>query len=163
MASDAISAENLPRATTPGGGPAAPAPVAGNVADAAGVALSIACGVHCLLTPILLIALPALGEAFHRPIVHRVIAIGVTVIAAYALWRGYRRHGHLLPMALGFAGVLTIWAAAFLPHHAHAHDHFHLPAGTIVTMLGSLMLITGHLLNIRTCRAGCCRRPTIPV
>ena len=45
-----------------------------NTADTAGVALSIACGIHCLLTPILLLSLPNLGEAFHTPIVHRVIA-----------------------------------------------------------------------------------------
>lgn len=127
-----------------------------NAADAAGVAVSIACGIHCILTPILLLALPSLGEAFHAPIVHRVIAVLVTGIAAYALWRGYRRHGHALPVIIGSVGVLTIWSALFIPHEAHDHDHFHLPMGTIVTILGSLLLITGHILNIKNCRAGCC-------
>ena len=127
-----------------------------NTADAAGVALSIACGIHCLLTPILLLSLPSLGEAFHNPIVHRVIAIGVTSVAAFALWRGYRRHKHLLPLAIGAAGVLMIWGALAIPHATHDHDHFHLPAGTFVTMIGSLLMITGHILNIRNCRTGCC-------
>lgn len=121
-------------------------------ADAAGVAVSLACGIHCLLTPILLLALPTLGEAFHRPIVHRLIAVAVTAIAAWALWRGYRRHGHRLPLAIGMTGLAAVWAALFMPHEAHDHDHFHLPTGTIITMVGSAMLIAGHLLNIRACR-----------
>ncbi len=127
-----------------------------NPADAAGVALSIACGIHCLLTPILLLALPSVGEAFHNPMVHRLIAMGVTSIAAFALWRGYRRHKHLLPLIIGAAGVLMIWGALFVPHQTHDHDHFHLPAGTIMTIIGSALMITGHIINIRNCRTGCC-------
>lgn len=127
-----------------------------STADAAGVALSLACGVHCLLTPILLLVLPSLGEAFHNPIVHKGIAIGVTAVAAFALWRGYRRHRHALPLVLGTIGVLTVWGALAIPHETHDHDHFHLPAGTIVTLIGSGFLIAGHLLNIRNCRVGCC-------
>lgn len=125
-------------------------------ADAAGVTLSLVCGIHCLLTPILLLFLPAIGEAFHAPIVHQVIAVAVTGIAAFALWRGYRRHHHMVPLILGAIGILIVWSALFLPHEAHDHDHFHLPTGTIVTMIGSVMLITGHLINIRDCRRACC-------
>jgi hypothetical protein len=125
-------------------------------ADAAGVAVSLACGVHCLLTPILLVFLPSLGEAFHTPIVHQSIAVVVTGIAAWALYRGYRRHRHVAPLVLGLIGLLAIWAALFVPHEAHDHDHFHLPVGTIVTMLGSALLIVGHILNIRACRCTHC-------
>lgn len=135
--------------------PAPVAPTAGAAADAAGVAVSLACGIHCLLTPVLLLFLPALGEAFHAPIVHRVIAVAVTAIAAWALWRGFRRHHHVAPLVIGSIGLLAIWTALFMPHEAHAHDHFHLPTGTIVTMIGSLMLITAHLLNIRAARCRC--------
>lgn len=136
--------------------PAVEAPSGGNGADAAGVAVSLACGIHCLLTPILLLFLPTLGEAFHRPIVHRVIAVAVTAIAAWALWRGYRRHGHVTPLVFGLVGLSAIWSALFMPHDAHAHEHFHIPAGTLITMFGSALLIVGHVLNIRNCRAGCC-------
>ncbi|HRK31299.1 MAG TPA: MerC domain-containing protein [Tepidisphaeraceae bacterium] len=131
-------------------------PTETSTADKAGVALSVACGVHCLLTPVLLLALPAVGEAFHNPIIHKLIALGVTGIASYALWRGYRRHGHLLPLIIGSVGVIAVWAALAVPHETHDHDHFHLPLGTIITMAGSALLITGHILNIRNCRAGCC-------
>src|SRR5262245_4353707 len=110
-------------------------------ADAAGVTLSLLCGIHCLLTPILLLFLPALGEAFHQPIVHQAIAVGVTGIAAFALWRGYRRHHRPLPLIIGSIGVLTVWyAALFIPHDVHAHEHFKVPLGTVVTMIGSAML-----------------------
>lgn len=152
-APDAPGADGrAPVATTPVHGP-----VTGASADAAGVAVSLACGIHCLLTPILLLVLPSLGEAFHHPFVHRAIAVVVTGIAAWALWRGYRRHGHRLPLTAGLIGLTAIWAALFLPHEAHAHEHFHLPVGTVVTMFGSLLLITGHLLNIRACR---CTNPS---
>lgn len=140
---------------------ARPAEDAGNAADAAGVAVSLACGIHCLLTPILLLFLPTLGEAFHRPVVHRTIALAVTAIAAWALWRGYRRHGHATPLAFGLAGLAAVWTALLLPHDAHAHEHFHIPAGTLITMLGSVLLITGHVLNIRACR--CCTPARSPV
>jgi hypothetical protein len=125
-------------------------------ADQAGVIVSIACGIHCLLTPILLLALPALGEAFHNPLIHRAIAVAVLGIAAFALYRGYRRHHHVSPLVFGLAGVAAVWAALFVPHAAHDHDHFRLPIGTIVTMLGSALLITGHVLNIRAGRCTKC-------
>jgi hypothetical protein len=125
-------------------------------ADAAGVFVSLACGIHCLLTPVLLVALPSLGEAFHQPIVHRVIAVMVTAIAAWALWRGFRRHHHRAPLVFGLIGLGLVWSALFLPHDAHAHEDFHLPTGTIITMIGSALLVTGHVLNVRASRCTRC-------
>ena len=129
-----------------------------SAADGAGVVLSVACGIHCLLTPILLLALPSLGEAFHNPLVHKLIAVGVTIIAVPTLWRGYTRHRNVLPLILGFLGMLAVWSALLIPHDAKAHERFHLPAGTIITIIGSVLLISGHVLNIRNCRSGCCHR-----
>ncbi|MCS7032967.1 MAG: MerC domain-containing protein [Phycisphaerae bacterium] len=139
---------------------AAPTPARrdSSAVDAAGVAVSLACGIHCILTPVLLLMLPTLGEAFHSPIVHRVLAVVVTAVASFALYRGYRRHGHWLPITMGSAGGILVWTAVFLPHAAADHEQFQLPLGSILTMIGSALLISSHVINLRNCRSGCCHR-----
>jgi hypothetical protein len=118
-------------------------------ADRLGVWASVACAVHCLLTPLLLSFSPVFvhllpgEEAFHRR-----LAILVAGTAAVAVFYGFRKHGRrrvLLLMGAGLALIIgTAWWGHLFANHA-------LEVG--VTILGSTLLIAAHRLNHTFCRS----------
>jgi len=100
------------------------------------------CLVHCLALPLLLLLLPgvvglfALSEAFHY------VAFALVVpFALCAFWLGYRHHRTLPPALLGLAGI-TCLALALLPDIGEGAEVW-------ITVSGSLLLITGHVMNWR--------------
>jgi len=110
--------------------------------DAAAIAASAACLIHCLMLPLLFAALPAasrlldLPEAFHLwTFMFAVPASGL------AMFSGYRHHGALLPALAGAIGLILIGAGALAG--------FELLVETGVTVLGSLLLGVGHIANWR--------------
>ncbi len=125
-------------------------------ADTLGIAASTLCFVHCLLTPVLLAASPALAHLLPgEESTHRALAIGIAVLGAVALLRGLRLHRRLRILWLLLAGLACIsvgaWFGDRLPSHA---------AEIAVTLAGSALLITAHRLNHTFCRD--CRTCTPP-
>ena len=108
--------------------------------DATGIILSTLCLLHCLATP--LIATGALAwvasEAIHIGLT--VALAGVVVLVA---WPGYQRHRRAVVPAL-LVGGLALLIAAVLGEEALG-DY----AETILTALGSVVLVLGHILNLR--------------
>ncbi len=125
--------------------------------DRWGMLLSSLCAIHCLLTPILLLSLPAMGTYFESRWVHLGMALFVVPVGFYAFWSGYRHHRKLPLMLLGFTGLALVAAASLLPEvAAHAHTHENESFGEIiradiVTIVGSMLLICGHFFNRRAC------------
>ncbi|MCC2977093.1 MerC domain-containing protein [Sphingomonas sp. PL-96] len=107
--------------------------------DTAAIAGSVLCAIHCLLLPLVLAATPILsrwldfGEGFH---------LGVLLFAvptsAVALIGGWRRHAAASPLALGTLGLLLMMSALRMPDPADE---------TLLTVLGSGLLASAHLLN----------------
>jgi len=120
--------------------------------DRLAITLAGACGIHCLLTPVLLIAFPILagsffvGEAFHYWM------LGATLPATtLAACLGCRKHrdGWVAGWAIG--GLSILFFAAFLGHEVAGE------AGErILTVLGGILLATGHVRNFRLCRQADC-------
>lgn len=83
-------------------------------ADSAGMIASIACAIHCAAMPMVIGYLPLLGlnwladESFHQ-----IMAVVCFGLAALAFVPGWRRHGSLIPVATGIAGVSLLSLAAF--------------------------------------------------
>ncbi len=177
--------------------------------DRLGVAASLACAVHCMAAPFLLLLLPAVGMTWSHPAAHWVLAGLVLPLAGWVVWRGFRLHRRwwaLVAAGLGggfiIAGLVlpelsTPEAAAsqFVTAHHHA-DHawlvgdaggleagkieplaspctdaccptitqdpvtgsfnLQIPAGGIATLIGSLLLVLAHGINLHGCR--CARR-----
>lgn len=112
-----------------------------NWLDGVAVGASAACLVHCLALPLLIAALPvlagmlAIGEGLHA-----IIFAAAVPTSALALFAGHRRHGQLTPVA-GSALGLTLLASGLLAGRPLAE--------TALTVAGSLLLASAHLMNWR--------------
>ncbi len=152
--------------------------------DRLGMIASSLCAVHCAVCALLPAALGALGLGallgHEAEWVFTLIAIG---FAAGALALGWRRHRSLRVAGLLLVGMIGLLASRGIEagaghehgeHHdehaselvADAHDdsHHHADeasargiAGVAVGVLGGVLLLTGHLLNLRASR--CCDEP----
>ncbi len=114
--------------------------------DKLAIALSSLCVVHCLITPILLIALPALSsvafldhESFHQILLFFVVPVGVIALLA-----GYRHHRDNKVLALGMTGLAMLIIAGTI-----AHDFLGDSGETIMTIAASLLIVFAHIENFR--------------
>ena len=119
--------------------------------DKVGISLSSVCVAHCILTPIAFIALPALGYAAgeHTHGFHWFMLALLLPVALVAFVRGYNHHRQILPLLLGVLGVaLIVSAVTFIDAHDFMAKHL------AVNILGSVLLLTGHIQN-RRCHKQC--------
>lgn len=145
--------------------------------DQVGAWASIACAVHCLVAPLIFLALPALSGIWVHPGSHALMAVLVVPLASVVLLRGYRVHqkkwiavaagvgiacilvGCALPLMDG-GSVLAESAeacASCCPQVIEGEDGeaaIGWPPASMATVLGSTLLAVGHFGNI-TCRHCC--------
>ncbi|WP_066517558.1 MerC domain-containing protein [Sphingobium cloacae] len=91
-----------------------------NVIEGAAVSASLLCLVHCLALPFLLLLLPGIIGLFAQSPAFHYFALALvlpTALAAFSL--GYRRHGAVLPVLMGLAGIGCL-VIALLPGGAKA-------------------------------------------
>lgn len=111
--------------------------------DKLAIGLSILCLVHCLALPIAVLVAPALEAAVlgtESP-VHWVLLALALPVSCYALWHGFRHHGHRNALVLGIAGLaVMVFAVSHVTSRA-----LEVP----LTVVGVLLLLVAHLLNLR--------------
>lgn len=117
--------------------------------DKLGIAGSGLCLVHCLALPIVVGVLPSLGLAFLADeVVHEILAFALIAFAGLAFIPGYRRHRDrrvLGLMATGLGLILfATWGAAIVDLHGAGE--------TVLSVAGSLFLISAHYLNHSFCK-----------
>ncbi len=146
----------------------------GTFLDYFGIVLSWACMLHCVLLPFVIPVLPAL-EVFADDHTHRYLAIVILLVGALAFHRGYQKHQNTMILLLGLSGIALLFVALTIPvdsalpidgnvHHGHTHTEtghqghggFFFSAETLLTVLGSILLVYAHLRNIRLARRSCC-------
>ncbi|MFA0924096.1 MerC domain-containing protein [Xanthomonas fragariae] len=118
--------------------------------DSSALALSGLCLLHCLALPLLAAALPLFGAWSQAEWVHVVFATAAVPLSGYALWSTHRRRALPAPMwvlaIFGLAGLVVGaggWAGGALE--------------TPITVAGSVLLASTHLVNLRLRgRAGTC-------
>ncbi len=119
--------------------------------DRVGISLSGLCVLHCLLLPVVLALLPmwGLGEQFHAWLhpVFAVVLIPTTFVAAVG---GFAKHESWRIVWFLATGITTIVVGGFL-----GHEDPGALLETIVTVVGSMLLITGHVLNWRVGARAC--------
>ena len=116
-----------------------------SLVDNVGACLSFACAIHCMATPLLIIALPLIGLGFLLGESVELVIIAVAVgLAVGSLTWGYRHHRKWrIFLLLGGAFVCILIAHFRVPEQYHG----------IFMACGGILLMVGHLLNRRLCRA----------
>jgi hypothetical protein len=120
--------------------------------DRLAVSGSVLCLLHCLATPLLLVALPVLSstvvadEAFHR-----LILVFVLPVSLVALLIGCRHHKDPVVMGFGGVGLLSLILVAFF-----GYDLLGEAGERAATVASGLALAIGHLRNYRLCRDDDC-------
>ena len=114
--------------------------------DRAGVVLSGLCAAHCLLMPVTLATLPLWPAASDAHAwLHPLFAVLLVPVTLFAL-RGRRQGDHATALLLGVGLVIVL--AATLAHGALGRT-----SELVAMLLGSGLLVAGHLRNARR-RAG---------
>ena len=116
-----------------------------SLVDNVGACVSFACALHCMATPLLIIALPLIGLGFLlSESVELVIIVVAVGLALGSLTWGYWHHRkwRIFLILGGAFGCIFI-------------AHFRVPEQyeSIFTACGGILLMAGHLLNRRLCRA----------
>ena len=120
--------------------------------DRSAIGLSFLCVLHCLAVPLTLILAPsfaALPIADER--VHLLLVLLVLPTSTVALTLGCRRHGLKHILAWGLTGIAILVLAAglgewFLGEYGEK----------ILTVVGSVLVAVGHILNFKCCRSASC-------
>lgn len=109
-------------------------------ADYLGIAGSVLCIVHCLLTPVLIMTSTLMKDTFVRTSVLGLdyIFIGVNIIAVYFA----TRHATSPAIKLALWGFLTLFAGALLLENTSRLFEY-------LTYVASVGLVLTHLLNLR--------------
>lgn len=117
--------------------------------DGMGMTASGLCVAHCVLTPLLLFAVPVAGlavlesELFHKALVAAVIAVGTI-----AFIPGLRLHGNYRLLPLVLLGVGSLLFATF-----GAEALWGETGETAFTMAGGALMIYSHWKNRTFCKA----------
>ena len=155
---------------------------AGKWLDFAAISMALLCGIHCLLTPILLALLPVVAStAWVHEDFHLWMLAFVVPTTALAVFSGCRKHRDRKVMILAATGLALLVCALLAGHHLHAggeeahihaagccahvstspdlsepHAHSILHPESVLSTLGGIFLIAGHFRNFRLCRRfGC--------
>ena len=121
--------------------------------DRASIGLSVICVLHCFATPILLafapslLALPVADEKFHAVLIFLILPASLV-----ALTLGCRRHGDMSVVYWGCGGLVVLLGTLVL-----GHDLLGDAGEKIMTVFGSGLVVVGHTLNFRACRASTCQ------
>lgn len=123
-----------------------------HLVDKLGIALSALCAVHCALLPLAVLLFPMLAPATQAETpVHIAFALLLVFLTFMAFARGYRQHRRKDIVVLAALG-LTLVTGALLAPGKHEETLFSVEA--VLTTLGGFLLITGHVLNLRS--MSCC-------
>lgn len=140
--------------------------------DYLGIFLSIVCGIHCLVTPLLIIYLPIVGNTVESIWFHSGTILFMGLTYYQSIYKHFKLHHSKVVLGLGTTGMILFLTSYLneLTHHSEEHEHGHSLADIhgdetymiYVAMTGAFLLICAHILNIRKCRClkgkGTCSR-----
>jgi carbon starvation protein CstA len=116
--------------------------------DKFAIVLSMLCAIHCLLLPLLLVALPSIGalqlqnEAFHFWMLATVIPTSI-----YALTIGCKKHQRYRLLSWGISGLILMLMAVFFGHDIAGES-----GEKTLTLLGAILVVVAHWGNFRRCQ-----------
>ncbi len=118
----------------------------GGILDHAAIVLSGLCLVHCLLLPVIIVAVPLLAQ-LNETHFHAQMLLVVVPVSLFAFAHGYRRHGNLRIIAGGIAGIAVLFIGGTVVHASYG-----ILADSLLTIADSIILATSHYFNNRLMR-----------
>lgn len=113
--------------------------------DRLGATGSLLCAVHCAVLPLLIALLPALGvstwlgDGFERAFV-----VFATLLGAFSLVWGWRRHRAVRALGLLALGLAALWVGVlYAPLHAALVPH------AVAMTFGGTLVGVAHVVNLR--------------
>ena len=145
-----------------------------HISDNLSICLSLACILHCIALPLIIVILPSFASFWiNNENVHVVLVILAIPISLFAMAKSLTKHHNYKCISLAGLGLLMLVVAIFMhdigsigehtntvhsdAEHGHDDDHHehkeHSGIGEILetffTVLGGLVLLGAHLLNIK--------------
>lgn len=111
--------------------------------DRVGVLLSALCLLHCVAGLVIVAGLGLSGNLFLDPAIHRWGLVLATLIAAVAIGVGAVRHRRAAPFVVAMTGLSFMGGALAVGHGTNE---------AILTVIGVVLVATGHVLNLRHAR-----------
>ncbi len=132
------------------------------ITDKLSICLSLCCILHCIALPLVIILIPSISSFWiNDENVHIFLVLLAVPISLFAMLKSLRKHNNSKCIVLAVLGLLLLVAAIFIHdiglsgehvQEEHGHDE-HSGIGetleTIFTVIGGLVLLGAHLLNIR--------------
>ena len=117
-----------------------------NLADGSAITLSMLCAIHCLFSPIILLALPTLtGFAlFSDEQFHTWLLFAVIPISAIAVLLGFASHSSWNVIIITSIGLVVLLLVAILGHEILGDN-----GELIASVIGSAFVACGHIKNLR--------------
>jgi hypothetical protein len=125
-----------------------------DLSDKAAIALSCACVLHCILVPILMLALPWISSLIDDQVFHFWMAFAVIPLSLLAMGLGYFHHRRLNVLLICLVGMLILVMTAI-----YGHDHLGETGEVIATLFGSGIIAFGHVRNFKLRRTQPCTKP----
>lgn len=95
--------------------------VRNQILDCVAISMAVICGIHCLVTPVLLVALPILATTFWVDAnFHLWMLLLVIPTTSLAVWSGCRRHKDRWVIGAAALGILILVTALISERVAHA-------------------------------------------
>jgi hypothetical protein len=115
------------------------------VCDSLAIGAGTLCLVHCLVLPLVVLLLPTLATVLTVPESFHLLALAFAVpTSAFALGTGIRQHGLVQPLLLAAPGLALMAFGALAAPDAEWER--------ALTVIGTLLLVGGHLINWRGLR-----------
>ena len=120
--------------------------------DKTAIGLSLVCTIHCLLTPLAIALLPALGATFlDDERFHYAVLFFVIPTSLYVLGLGCRKHGRLGVLAIGMLGLLVLSSILIIGEETLGET-----GEKVTTVLGAVIVASAHIRNYRLCQKNAC-------
>ena len=120
--------------------------------DTIGITISGTCAIHCLMAPVTVIILPLLGLTIvDEHILHEILLYLILPSALIAITMGCRKHKDYSVVALAIIGI------SLLVYTFVLHDIYNPQLITVMTFIGSTLLVISHVRNYMLCRKADCQ------
>jgi hypothetical protein len=115
--------------------------------DKFAMSFSAMCMIHCLFAPSLIIlSYSSLALTVESELIHKAILLLTIPVSIFAISLGYKNHSNNSIIYTGIAGLIILISALLIGESIGEN------AELILTIIGSLMVITCHYRNYRICK-----------